>query len=522
MLTNNQYREKYFWWLLIATAGVLFIRLGAAPIYILDEAKNAQCASEMLQRQDWIVPTFNSELRTDKPPLHYFFMMLSYTVFGTTAFAARFFSAIAGIGTLWVTYVYTKKFQSSWVAFYSVLALALSTHFVFEFRLSVPDPYLIFFITLGLFSAFTWLQQKKIIQLYIAAFALAMATLAKGPIALALPGLCIILWVVWQRKWAVFFTWHLIPASTLFFAITAPWYIAVAHATQGEWLTGFFINHNINRFASPQEGHKGFFLLPVLFVALGLLPFTAFIGEMVKNKNLFKNDLARFCLIVTLVFVVFFSIASTRLPNYPMPCYPFIVVLPGIFIAALLQGKAHSKNYPYYILLVFTSVVIVAGYIALANEHAISEIKWLSFLLVIVPVILLIFIWPRKNKNWLYKIQAISIAYMVLNIIGLQIIYPELYRRNPVTQTKQIIKNNRPIIAYKHYNAAFNFNLHTNNIKKYQSIDSLKLALQLQPDAFIISRKKYLDSLKMLPVRVIAEHHDLFESPTTIILEHTP
>ena len=124
---------------------LLLVRLGATPIYILDEAKNAQCAREMLQRGDWIVPTFNNELRTDKPPLHYFFMMAAYSMFGVNEFAARFFSAVMGLLTVLVTYLYTKKHTNAFTAFCSASVLILSTHFLFEFRLAVPDPYLIFF-----------------------------------------------------------------------------------------------------------------------------------------------------------------------------------------------------------------------------------------------------------------------------------------------------------------------------------------------------------------------------------------
>jgi 4-amino-4-deoxy-L-arabinose transferase-like glycosyltransferase len=42
--------------------------IGGLYIYALDEAKNSVCAREMLERGDLIVPTFNHELRTDKPP----------------------------------------------------------------------------------------------------------------------------------------------------------------------------------------------------------------------------------------------------------------------------------------------------------------------------------------------------------------------------------------------------------------------------------------------------------------------
>ncbi len=200
MLSHQTYKPSYFWILFGAVTAILFIRLGATPIYILDEAKNAQCAREMLQRGDFIVPTFNGELRVDKPPLHYFFMMAAYKMFGVNEFSARFFSVIMGLLTILVTYNYTKRLFNVLAAFCACIVLATSTQFLFEFRLSVPDPYLIFFITLGLFSAFTWLKENNIPQLYISAAAFALATLAKGPVALALPGLCLLIWIVIEKR----------------------------------------------------------------------------------------------------------------------------------------------------------------------------------------------------------------------------------------------------------------------------------------------------------------------------------
>jgi 4-amino-4-deoxy-L-arabinose transferase-like glycosyltransferase len=132
--------------LLIFLVFLLLFRLGATPIYILDEARNSECAREMMQRNDWIVPTFNGELRTDKPPLHYFFMSISYKIFGVNEFAARFFSAAMGLLTVLITYFYTKRLLNAFAAFCAAVVLAISTHFLFEFRLAVPDPYLIFFI----------------------------------------------------------------------------------------------------------------------------------------------------------------------------------------------------------------------------------------------------------------------------------------------------------------------------------------------------------------------------------------
>lgn len=285
MLNKQSYKQSYFWLLLALATALLLFRLNATPIYILDEAKNAQCAREMLQRSDFIVPTFNDQLRTDKPVLHYYFMMAGYTIFGFNEFGARFFSAIMGLLTILITYFYTRKYIDAFTGFCSALVLVMSTHFLFEFRLAVPDPYLIFFITLGLFSGFSWLQENKTSQLIIAVTALGLAALAKGPVALALPGLCLLTWIVLKKKWNTAFTWKLIPAFLLLCLIVLPWYLAVDKATAGEWTKGFFFEHNLNRFADPQEGHGGIFLITILFILIGLLPFAIFYRGNISQKN---------------------------------------------------------------------------------------------------------------------------------------------------------------------------------------------------------------------------------------------
>ena len=506
--------------LFFAVAALLFIRLGATPIYILDEAKNAQCAREMLLRHDFIVPTFNGELRVDKPPLHYFFMMFSYKIFGVNEFAARFFSVVMGLLTILVTYNYTKRLFNPFAAFCACVVLATSTQFLFEFRLSVPDPYLIFFITVGLFSAFTWLKENNISQLYISVVAFALATLAKGPVALALPGLCLFIWMFWNKKWKTFFTWHLLPAFILLCAIILPWYIAVHKATNGAWTRGFFIENNLNRFSDPQEGHGGLFYITILFVLIGLLPFMSFVGETIKKrKRVFQNDLVKFSGIVVAVFVIFFSVSSTKLPNYAMPCYPFAAVILGSFIASLLKGEITSKKYPLYILIVILSVFPVAGYFAIRQEAEVASFSWIVWPILIIPDGFIFFLVVNKKPNWQKKITAIVVLYSLFNVISLYFIYPTLYNQNPVAKTINIVKNAPAILSYKNYNPGYNFYLN-GNIKKYDSIDSLNIQLQKDPGAIIISRKEFLDSLQTIGLDVIAEHRDIFELPTTIILKH--
>lgn len=520
MINQSLYKRAYTYGLFVLLAFVLLFRLGATPIYILDEAKNAQCAREMMESNNWIVPTFNGELRTDKPPLHYFFMMAAYKIFGTTEFAARFFSVIMGFLTVLFTFLYTKRLYNAFTAFCSALVLVTSTHFLFEFRLSVPDPYLICFITLGLFSGFTWLQESNVKQLYIATAALGLAILAKGPVALALPGLCLLIWVIIAKKWKTVFTWHMIPAALLLCVIAVPWYYAVDKATNSAWTKGFFIDNNLNRFSDPQEGHGGFFLVTLLFVMVGLLPFMSFIGELIKQrKKVLENTLVKFGTIVTITFLVFFSISSTKLPNYPMPSYPFAAVVLGTFIAKLLNKEVTSKKYPWYILLAFTIVLPIAAYFAIkAEPEATALAGWLPVFLLIAPIIML-GVTITYKYNWPQKTGIIVLTFTALNIAGLAYAYPELYKQNPVAKTIDLVKASSNVYAYDIFNPGYRFYLDKNIPRAFDKA-TIQHWLDSTGNAIIITRTDYLDSLKGLPLEEIARHHDIFELPTTVILKH--
>jgi 4-amino-4-deoxy-L-arabinose transferase-like glycosyltransferase len=519
-ITGYRFSRIQVYILFAAVIFILFFKLNSPPIYILDEARNAQAGREMFHSKDYIVPTFNGELRSHKPVLHYWFMQPAYALFGENPFAARFFSALMGLLTILVSFVYTKKFLGQSVAFCTALALALSTHFLFEFRLAVPDPYLIFFSTLGTFAAFSYLQEGSRSQLFLAAAAFALAALAKGPVAIGLPGIALLFWVIWKKKWNRIFDWSLVVAAVVFFALALPWYIAVHKATNGQWTQEFFFKHNFNRFSEEMEGHGGIFLITIAIVVIGMLPFTVFLGELIKKrKSVFQYELVQFSAIVTLVFTGFYCVSSTKLPNYPMPCYPFFAAVLGNYISELISNRATAKKYPVFILLFIMIAVPVVGHMAIHQEIEAKQVSWVALTLLIGPWMLVSFLVSnRKSMDWFKRIIIIAISYSFFNIVLLHVVYPRLYEQDPVSKTINLVKQHRYIYSYQIYNPGYNFYLNT-NIKEYPTLDSVKAKLAEHPGALIISRKEFVDSLKTLDLEVIAEHHDIFELPTTVILK---
>jgi hypothetical protein len=66
------------------------------------------------------------------------------------------------------------------------------------------------------------------------------------------------------------------------------------------------------------------------------------------------------------------------------------------------------------------------------------------------------------------------------------------------------------------YNPAYNFYLNS-PIKKISNADTLQAALLQYPYAIVVGRARNVEDLEKLNLTKVAEHHDLFETSTTVL-----
>jgi len=496
---------------------LLFKGLDSPPIYILDEARNAQCAKEMEENNTLLIPTFNGRLRTDKPPLHYFFMIAAYKMMGVSSFSARFFSAIFGLLTIGLVALFANKYIGKQTALLTTIILSCSSQFIFEFRLAVPDPYFIFFTVSSLLSGFIWMKDQKVSFLYLAAALIGFGVLAKGPVAIVLPALAFLVFACYKKNWKNFFTWHLFTAFLCFLAVALPWYLLIHQATHGQWTKSFFLQHNFDRFASPTDGHSGFFLLPLAISIIGLLPFSTFIFETIKRrKTVFTNEAVVFSLIVFVVVVVFFSLSATQLPNYTMPAYPFIAIIIAHYICKAVNQNFKMPAYPFYIMTAIFCILPAVVFFVLKSEAQTKDMMGIAGILLAPALLFIILLVKLKQLTTSYKILSVATISFVFNTLMLFVVYPYVYKNNPVAKTLPLLKSAPRVIAYKHYNAGFNFYL-DKPIKRFGTaeIDSIKMSL---PGTMIITTSALLNELDSLRLKTIAWQHDIFERRETVIL----
>jgi 4-amino-4-deoxy-L-arabinose transferase-like glycosyltransferase len=510
--------------LLFAISFIVYISgASSSEIYFFDEAKNSECAREMLEQGSLTVPTFNYDLRTDKPPLHYFFMMISYSVFGVNAFAARFFSAIFGALTILITFIHINKFCNRQNALATSLILLASFHLGLQFHLAVPDPYLILFITWSLLSFYSWYINRKKTDILLFYFSIGMGILSKGPVSAVLPIFSAFVFLL-INKGITFKTikeLRIIEGLIIVTALTFPWYYLAHIHTDGEWTKGFFLDHNMNRFSGAKEGHGGNFLITIAYVLIGMFPLSVYLFQAFINlKGQKKDSFQIFSLIAASVIILFFCISKTRLPNYTVPAYPFLAFL----ISAYLTGERSSKSIiiPQIIALII-SVIILGG--AIYISHYMKEFNEISIQFGVMGFIalgiIISFFMIRKYEPVKFLIP-VTAGSLISVILFFTILFPSIMKENPVIRSKSILQDKQNIAYWHKINPAFLFSI-KKRIQPLYSEKDINEFITEKPEGVIISTYRHV-RLNKLPesalLTLIFESSDIFDPDTTIIMKY--
>ncbi|WP_010134085.1 ArnT family glycosyltransferase [Ochrovirga pacifica] len=523
------FNSKYtYLWVFLCGFFICAFGIGSSIIYILDEAKNSEAAREMWIYGQYFKPTFNNVIRTDKPPFHYFLMMLGYKLFGVNAFGARFFSAVFGGMTFLSTYIFTKKHLGKSIAQITFWILIASFYFVQEFHLAVPDPYLIFWVSLTFFCYIDFFisREKKI--LWLLYFSVGFGMLTKGPIALVLPSLIALIHLLLTKDLSVktILDFRFIPGILLALLLSAPWFYMAHIATDGVFTDGFFFKHNLDRFQNKMEGHGGIFLITIGFVILGMFPFSfwlfrALIHSLKQKK---QNAFVFYGGLTVFVFIGFFAISSTKLPNYTMPCYPMIaVLLAWYFYTELkpkyLEGNLKAFKIEWISLMVISIALPIAGYIGLDLEKQLGNKGWVGLLIAFVPLGV---IWAyrqfiRKQVNKSFKTLVSTFALLSLMLFG--VAFPILTKGTPVEVYKNKVGTQKQVVVFKRFDAAFPINF-DRTYKVVNTLEEIDAFFERYPEGVVMTKTRKKEDLKKLEVySLVFQQKSLFENHTTRVYQ---
>jgi 4-amino-4-deoxy-L-arabinose transferase-like glycosyltransferase len=331
-----------------------------------DEPRYAQIAHEMLVRFD-AAPTLKDRLSAcvtpylygrpwlEKPALYYWRAMFIFQDFGVHDWAARLPSATFAFIMVALIYLHMKRFRPGGHLDAALITVSCAGIMTFA-RGASTDMQMAAPLAIGLLGWYAWYETNSKFWLYDIYFFTGLATLAKGPVAPLLAFLIIAAFAFLRREWHILrrsFWW---PGVVLYFAMVLPWFIAVQHQNP-TFFREFFLEHNLQRFATDRYQHNQPFWYYLVVMVLGLMPWTviavrALIDGILTSVTEWRLRHSRagkplptrpgdafpeFLVLWSLIPVVFFSFSQSKLPGYILPAMPPITILTGDYLYRRVQ-----------------------------------------------------------------------------------------------------------------------------------------------------------------------------------------
>jgi 4-amino-4-deoxy-L-arabinose transferase-like glycosyltransferase len=355
------------------------------PLFDTDEPRYAQAAKEMMQRGDWVLPTFNGQPRYAKPVMFYWLLIAAYKIFGVNEFAARFWSGVAAIViALLLHFALRTVFGQEPALAVSLCWLTSLAAFVFA-HAAITDMVLVAFMTGAIIALWFGLVTNRTHWFPLASVSMGFAVLTKGPVGAVLPLMVFAVSAIIHRP-AVFVPLRRLIAIgvgclILFLATILPWYVAVSIRTNGEFLRQFLLVENVSRYA---QGTK----LP-LWVHLVYFPTTAFVlafpwsafgvwmfGSLSGLTNEQRQWLTLLRVWVVLPVLVF-TFSQTKNPQYVLLSVPAITSLGALFLTLPIHSEASRELWlrkRRFALLTWLSLTLIATVIIIASQPLINSI----------------------------------------------------------------------------------------------------------------------------------------------------
>jgi 4-amino-4-deoxy-L-arabinose transferase-like glycosyltransferase len=343
----------------------------------------------------------------EKPALYYWRAMSSFKEFGVSDWAARLPSASGAFLLIAMIFLHMRRFRpggqldAALITASSVAIIGFARGASTDMQMAAP-------LCIGMLGWYAWYETGKKFWLFDLYFFGAAATLAKGPIAPFLALCIILLFLGLRREWTALRRTIWIPGVLLYLAMVLPWYIAVQRENP-TFVEQFFVEHNLERFATNLYEHRQPFWFYFAVMLVGLLPWTviairALVAALSASIAEWKVRLNPKCylglpragdafpefLVLWALFpIVFFTCSKSKLPGYILPSIPPLTILTGDYL-----NRIRHVGLPKWLLWSHAAVcALVAFVLVLAPQHMVYN--------TIVP-----------SARWLFIASAVALIVL--------------------------------------------------------------------------------------------------------------
>lgn len=494
-------------------AALLFIPfIGNMNLFDWDEINFAECSREMLMSNNFSDVQLYFRPFWEKPPLFIWLQSLSMWVFGINEFGARFPNALCGIITLLTLYKFGKelneqRFGLTWAFVY---AATLLPHLFF--KSGIIDPWFNLFIFCSVYQLIQHTNNPVgkfgFKTALFGGFFLGLALLTKGPAALILVGLTLVIFFIWSRLKKISSIKFVTVFFITFLLTGFSWFIIEILKGNSHIIVDF-VEYQIRLFNTEDSGHGQPFIYHFVILLLGCFPSSLFLILAHKSSNSdtpYQKHTKRWMFCLFWVVLLLFSIVKTKIVHYSSLCYFPLTYLATYAIFKLQSQLYNWKKWFHVFFIIITSLLGLAFILVgsfpylkswllksnlIDDPFAVENIKadvywsgfeWLTGVIFLTLTIFFLYKVSKNNTKYMFYIFAVSLLTTMSLLIT---IAPKIeqYSQRAAIDFYRMCGANRfyvETIAFKSYGSLFygRFNKHVNYnyaFQKYRKQNSESL-----------------------------------------------
>ena len=492
--------------LLILCVFTFFLGLGRQAITDSDEGYYAEAAREMVESGDWLTPRFNYENRFEKPVLYYWLTAATYLITGPDETAARFWSAMSGVGVVLLTWAIIPAPIRKDSASLAAAIVATSFGCFALARSALPDLPLAFFITLTIWSSLRALERAMRGERWPSAWALAglgagLGFLTKGPVALAIP-VVVLVPVWWRFRRSIRLDPRGIALATVLFAVIGlPWYVAMWREHGAVYLQSFFVGDNVERFTTSRfnDARPVWYYLAVLLG--GMLPWSIYLAMFTARavfdfaRRRWKPSDFQWVLLTWAVMpLLFYTVSVGKQPRYILPVLPPVAVLLAQALTDRIDASRARSDQPqrglragtwitalFFVLLALLYIRLQPLFI-----NTFPALTWTAAVISVVCAIAFVILALTERWSLLHLMGPAAAAVLLLTVQ-----FGALAGRRPeaVEQMAALVQANRtanePVCIYNVFVRNLTFYTHMKLVQAFDAEQAAQLARQSQRILFV-------------------------------------
>ena len=330
-----------------------------------------------------VTPILYGKPWLEKPALYYWRAMSFFKEFGVSDWTARLPSSSATLALVVLVFLHMRRFRpgghldAALITVSCVAIISFARGASTDMQLAAP-------FCIGMLGWYAWYETGKKFWLFDLYFFGAAATLAKGPVAPFLALGIILLFAGLRREWSLLRRTIWLPGILLYLIMVLPWYIAVQKRNP-TFYRFFFLEHNLERFATNRFQHHQPFFYYFVVLLIGLIPWTVIairaladsvevsIAEWKVRHNPHRylghtragDAFPEFLVLWALFPILFFSFSGSKLPGYILPSIPPLTILTADYL-----NRVRREGLPKWLLWAHAALCAIMVFVlVLAPQH---------------------------------------------------------------------------------------------------------------------------------------------------------